>query len=263
MLFVKQKNLIIQDGQNYKGKKVNILSNKLIRGALFLFLPLSLQANYNYKEGFYISTRPEGATIFLEGEIIGKSPFRFPHDMNGNYKLKARKQGYETWVRCIDFRKGHIDSIHIRLEEKKQGKAVLRSFIIPGWGQSYSQQDTKSKIFLISEIVALAGLSLSQLNYQNKLDDFNQAKSGYDQLSLSYMQERAAWNNWKNTHAQLEDAHQTRTILLITSLAIYALNIFDSLFFYPEIRKEIEFIKFQSPLLSSNRIHLIQLSFKL
>ncbi|MBD3384802.1 PEGA domain-containing protein [candidate division KSB1 bacterium] len=251
----------MRDGQKYKGKKVNILNNKFIQGALFLLLPLSLQANY--QEGFYINTRPQGATIFLEGEIIGKSPFWFPHDMNGNYKLKAKKQGYETWVRSIDFRKGPIDSIHISLKEKKQVKAVLRSFIIPGWGQRYSQQDTKSKIFLLSEIVALAGLSLSQLNYRNKLDDFNQAKSDYDQMSLSYLEERAAWNHWQNNHAQLEDAYQTRNILLITSLAIYALNIFDSLFFYPEIRKEIEFIKFQPPLLSSNRIHIIQLSFKL
>jgi hypothetical protein len=43
-----------------------------------------------------INTEPEGATVFLNDEEVGKSPVRVPFTWYGDYDIIIRKPGYQT-----------------------------------------------------------------------------------------------------------------------------------------------------------------------
>ena len=43
-----------------------------------------------------IETEPQGATVFLNDEEVGRSPVRVPFTWYGDYDIVIRKQGYET-----------------------------------------------------------------------------------------------------------------------------------------------------------------------
>jgi hypothetical protein len=43
-----------------------------------------------------INTEPEGATVMLNDQDVGKSPVRVPFTWYGDYDIVVRKQGYET-----------------------------------------------------------------------------------------------------------------------------------------------------------------------
>ena len=221
---------------------------KLIRIILFCVISLLLKSTSINAQitklpsgGFTISTVPQGATIRVEGEIIGKTPCQFPYQLNGHYTLRADKEGYERWNKVIDFSLIK-DSISISLKPKTRFKAALRSFIIPGWGQLYSVRSFIGKLYLTMQITSLASLGISHLNYENRRDEYDKMRIYYNNQSKSYSNEAEARIKLINAYNKLDDAHQYRTIILYSAIGIYALNLLDSIIFFPDKGRDIDIL---------------------
>ena len=200
----------------------------------------SYAQNKTLNGGFLINSKPQGATVYIEGEMVGKTPCQFPYRLNDKYRLTAEIKGYEKFSRMIEFNRVENESISIPLVPKKKMKAVLRSFILPGWGQHYEERPTQGKIYFIAQVASLISLGISQVHYTNCLDHYNSQLHGYEYLSRSYEKAPNAWNDLEHAHSKLNEAFEYRQIFVYTTIGIYALNIVDSLIFFPKNIRKIE-----------------------
>lgn len=72
-------------------------ANKLLPvNKLLLIFPLLLAATGCIERTVSINTEPEGATVFLNDEEVGKSPVRVPFTWYGDYDIVIRKPGFQA-----------------------------------------------------------------------------------------------------------------------------------------------------------------------
>ncbi len=192
--------------------------------------------------GFLIDSQPQGATVHIENEIIGKTPYWFPYELSGRYKIWAEKRGYENWSRSIEFGKRPLNSISFSLSAKDRRKAALRSMLIPGWGQFYSEQKTKGKAFLTLQVAALVSAGFAQSNYNRRVEDYNHSVDEYQRLSRSFATEPEAWNDVSRAHNELDNARHFRQVLFFSAVAVYAANVLDAFFLFPDNLLQIEIL---------------------
>ena len=194
------------------------------------------------KKGFFINSLPQGATVHIEGEMIGKTPCLFPYDLSGKYRLSAEKRGYENWSEVYNFGKGPIDTIFFALRPKNRFRAMLHSVEMPGWGQRYSERHFKGKLFLTIQTTALVSLGLAQINYNKRLNEYNDWQEKYKLASRSFVAEKKAWKELSQAHARLSDASDYRQIMVYSAAAVYVLNVLDALFLYRSNLRQIEIV---------------------
>lgn len=92
--------------------------------------------------------------------------------------------------------------------------AVLRSLIVPGWGQMYKRQTVKGIIILGSTIAGAAGIVVSQNQYTSYRNKAN--KEVDTELRNSYQNKSTSWGNIRNG-------------FIVGTAAVYAYNIIDVL----------------------------------
>ena len=65
-----------------------------------------------------IQSSPLGATVQLDGvySIVGRTPFLVPYPLEGRYKVKASKDGYESETSQVNFFGNNESSIFIKLK---------------------------------------------------------------------------------------------------------------------------------------------------
>ncbi len=214
------------------------------------------------KKGIVINSKPQGATVYIENEVIGKTPCVFPYELEGKYKFWAEKKGYNRRSRTYTFPQQNDDPISFTLDPKNRARAVIRSLVVPGWGQSYTEQKWKSRVFFGLQVCSLVSLGISQIDYKSKLDEYNHQVKNYRIVSKSYELEKPAWQKVKNAQSNLDKANKIRQVIAISSLTIYAVNLLDAIFDFPQDLRQIEIIG--SPLSMNNNSSLgIKLSFTL
>jgi hypothetical protein len=226
--------------------------------AIFILVKSSLvmaQQESGTAKGFLIDSQPQGANVHIENEIIGKTPCWFPYELSGRYKIWTEKRGYENQSRTIDFGKRPLTSIGFKLSAKNGFKAALRSMVITGWGQSYSEQNLKGKVFLSLQVATLLSVGYAQYTYNQRFDDYNKGLQRYDLSSKYVSVEQQAWADVTEAHKKLDDAYQLRQTLLYAAAAVYAVNVIDAILFFPKNLRQIEILGFpmSKPAISSNR----------
>ncbi|MBD3347904.1 MAG: PEGA domain-containing protein, partial [Candidatus Eisenbacteria bacterium] len=108
--------------------------------------------------GLIVRSAPPGAVVELVGEYVfrGVTPWTLDRGLSGRYEVRAYKSGYEEWDGYVLLSSTRRDSLTIRLSRKTPLGAGLRSAIVPGWGQYYTDQGVKGTLFLTAEIAALS-----------------------------------------------------------------------------------------------------------
>ena len=187
------------------------------------------------KEGITITTRPPGATVYLDGEynVVANTPARLPLNISGRYKVKITRPGFETWSGELTLLPGSGDEITINLGKKTRFKALIRSLFIPGWGQTYSDNKRKGLLFTAGALTSGATyyffnqeFSKKKTDYEIALDDYNQASSIDDKLRLKAIADdfqRKAYN-----------AETDRNSAIAILAGVWAFNMLDAVVFFPE-----------------------------
>jgi len=227
---------------------------------IFISLPGVLAQEKPTTSGFYINSFPQGATVHIENEIIGKTPCLFPYTLQGKYRLWAEKQGYEKWSKAILFSEDFPDTVYFKLHPKSRIKAISRSLIMPGWGQKYTGQKWKGRIFFSLEICTLLATVASHLNYTTKLNDYNKALEKYEKESRSYVKEKYAWSEVIKAHSDLKYSYKMRNTMIYIGIGIYTINLLDAIFSYPKSLKQIEIVGLQTSLNYSNELFSINIA---
>jgi hypothetical protein len=204
--------------------------------------PAGAQSGQENAKGFQIESRPSGATVTIEGEIIGKTPCSFPYQLSGRYRLYAEKRGYETVSRDIDFGARKIETITFMLSPKTRKMAIVRSLFITGWGQNYTEQKLKSRIFLALQGSCLVSLGISHARCLRYKDTYESQLQSYSSASLQLDREPAAWQKLRASHDRWNEADRWRNAMLYAAAGVHALNLLDAIFTFPKKLRQIEIL---------------------
>ena len=179
-----------------------------------------------------ILTRPTGAIVFLEGEygLAGRAPYTVTYFLRGNYEIKTKLRGYEDWSADYFFNGRGAEKISIKLSPKTRLKALLRSAVVPGMGQAYSDQRVKGLVISAMQFTSLGVFFIEELRYRDSVDDFNAALTAFQNDANQRTRLDAA-------QARLDRRYETRQRWAIITASIYIYNLIDVIAFFPSYHR--------------------------
>jgi len=211
--------------------------------SIIFFVPTMNKAQIGSSGDLTIVTIPQGAEVSLEGDVIlsGVSPVRFRQMIVGKYNLVVKKAGYESYNKQVIIDPFTPTEIEVRLKSKTKSKALIRSLLIPGWGQRYADRKAKGNILTVLAVGAAATFAYAELDYQDKKDDFEAKQIEYDEIvSGGTIEElNQFYPGFLSTRDKAYDAETFRRVSFVTLAGIYAINLIDILFFFPDNRDAI------------------------
>jgi hypothetical protein len=189
-----------------------------------------------------INTNPQGALVKLNGELImsGVTPVRFDRRLSGQYKIEIFRDGYEKYKSTAYFSEVQSSQLDISLVPKTRTKALVRSLVIPGWGQRYYGNNLKSAFYFLGTAGGVVAYFIVRHDYNNKYDDYIIRKEAYENETL--------WSELPRLEAELmeeqERAHNAEKWMNFTigvAVGFYALNVLDNILFFPDFDSYTEY----------------------
>lgn len=186
-----------------------------------------------------ILTRPIGALVFLEGEyaMAGRTPYTITHFLNGVYRIRATKTGYENWSTDYNFNGKGDDKLTIKLKPKTRSKAMMRSAVFPGWGQAYADHRTKGFLISLAQFSAIGFSIYEDFRYTEALNDYRAALNRFQAQQNTQDGQDDLIAQVRATKADLDDAYERRKRWLIITGSIYLYNLIDAALFFPSYHR--------------------------
>jgi len=190
------------------------------------------------KFSFY--SKPSGAFVYLEGDydFIGMTPCEVPFTLEGTYRVKALKRGYEDWSTRITVIGDRQNSLYMKLSPKTKWKAGVRSAIFPGWGQYYTDRKTKGVVFGLLQIGSLLGTAYTYQNYEESKDDYYAAIDRYRSEKRIDELDRLR-GEMNDLRREADSAWELRNTMMALTAGIWAYNVLESVLFFPRYGQDI------------------------
>jgi hypothetical protein len=208
-------------------------------------LPIVVAAQTASGGGLMVRSSPDGAEATIEGDgvaVTGVTPTLFQHGLVGQYKLKVRRRGYETYTTDVVLDPGRQSELSVALTPKTRLKAAVRSTFIPGWGQRYSEQKTKGRIFNILAVGSLVAFLISDHEFDREFARYETSLARFDQA----VADGASRPRLEQLLARLDsdqqrayDAENARRIVIGSVIAVWGLSLLDALFLFPDVRSDV------------------------
>ena len=188
--------------------------------------------------GFTVTSTPLGAEVTLTGEatVVGVSPTTFRHPLVGDYQVSIRKYGYERYRSRVTLDPAKPLSLDVRLVPKTRLKSAVRSLFIPGWGQRYTEQKTKSFVFNLLAAGSVAVFLLADEEFRYRRDLYTDTRARYDSSATA----GASYDQMQRLHSELvakqQKAYDSETVRRATIgavIGVWGLSVLDALFFFP------------------------------
>jgi hypothetical protein len=207
----------------------------------------------DYKTGtLKITGQPVGSTILINGQITPYSEEGIELSID-NYEVIINHFGYVEKKLTVPIEPEQIYPLDGSLTPKTRTAAVYRSMIFPGFGQHY--QEKKVRRFMFPTIfigAAAASFYYGVIKYNDAVDSYNEIRKRYEK-AFSEDEINLLWSQMNNAYDDIQDNKDMRNYFLVTSMAVYFLNVLDALFLPAPYEKNIDFSYIPSNrLLSAN-----------
>ena len=180
-----------------------------------------------------ITSQPTRANVKLEGGqiITGYTPLTISRGLIGPFRVAVSGRGYETWKRHIYLDGVSADSIYARLSPKHIWWAGLRSAVMPGWGQFYSERKPAGWTYISLAAASGSVLVAYQVKYRGRV---RQADASYEDLqSATTPADIAAAQADYNTRViRVDEAKHQRNVAAYVFGTVWAVNFVDAVFFF-------------------------------
>lgn len=198
----------------------------------FLGTPASGQELAKREVVLSVSSNPEGAWVGIRGDglVAGSTPFSLSDLPEGVYRVEVRKEGYEPQVGMLSARKRPDGSLAVQALPLSVGKGVLRSALLPGWGQFYWGEKKRGALWTGLQAAAVAGLVFADVNYRKAVDELNSAVERYNKATDVEDIDRYRSEMWRRSD-EADRAYDARLIALGLASGIWLLNVLDASFF--------------------------------
>src|SRR5262245_51011356 len=182
-----------------------------------------------------IRSEPPGAHVVLDGamRVEGTAPFVIDRGIAGGYRAQADLPGYRAWQSRVVFPGSGIDTLMISLEEQKRRDAVMRSVVIPGWGQRYLGRGTESALIFYGTVAMGIAAGYQHARYADAADAYETARDIYAQAEDPRLSE-AAYALMEVRYDEMSDHRGKRNAFLWTGAAVWSVGIIDALIHGPD-----------------------------
>ena len=203
----------------------------------FLVLCLLPLLSFSQEGGLLVNTSPPGAEVRVIGaiSISGLSPIKFLQGLEGNYRIRINKYGFETYKSSVFLQAGRELNLTVKLKPKTRLKAAARSLFIPGWGQAYTEQKTKGFVFALLAVGTVGHYFRTDSDFNNDNDHFNNLLGQYN-ATTSYEVREMLYPLLQDARKVAYDSENKRRIAVGAAIAAWGLNLLDVFFFFPEER---------------------------
>lgn len=213
------------------------LNKSLITIVVLLVACSTVWGQNAFSSDVTIRSNPPGAQAILSGDVTvsGLTPVRFTHLLIGDYKLTVKRFGYDTYTTRVVVDPSHPIEVDVRLSKKTRFKAVLRSMLIPGWGQHYSGQKAKGGIFTGASFASVIAYWVAESWFRDQKDELDLVSRKYEGL-MSLEEKQRMWPELVEAQGDAYNAETNRRIHIGMVAGVWALNVIDAYFFFPEDR---------------------------
>lgn len=207
-----------------------------------------------------VDSTPPGVIVHFNGlySIVGRTPFVVPYPLEGRYKIKATKPGYESETSSVNFVGNSESSIMVKLKPKSRRKAALRSLVFPGWGQFYDDDKLRGVIISAANIALIATTSLA-------FNEYNQSQNALDRAVKNFETAMTEENSRivQERLAEAQDDYDFRKTMILVTASFWAYNVLDSILFFSSGRDGIQVKTSFSSSANSFGENKIELSWKI
>ncbi|MBN1211257.1 MAG: PEGA domain-containing protein [candidate division Zixibacteria bacterium] len=216
-----------------------LLKRILTACLLFVLLPVILNAQGTALGNFTVKSSPAGAEVTLKGEavVVGITPTVFQQPLFGEYRVDVKRFGFEKYSTRVMLDPSKPQELTVTLTPKTRIKAAVRSLVVPGWGQLYAEQRTKSFFFNLLAVGSVAAYLIADNDYNDKYDDLTASERAYDSTIIhggSYADIRTSYLNLRDNREEAYDAETIRRITIGAVIGAWSLSVLDALFFFPQ-----------------------------
>ncbi|MGA9406409.1 MAG: PEGA domain-containing protein [Bacteroidota bacterium] len=174
------------------------------------------------------------ALAYVSDQQLGKVPASEFDVPVGEQTVVVSRKGYEQFEREMNFTADNTYTIQYALQPKTTMNSLWRSMLWPGWGQLYHERSVMGTFLGVAFIAAAAGTVQSQLDYTNKMDDYNKAAQTY-QAETNAANIGADKQAMLSTYNHFTTAKSQRLLLGEITVGVYAFNLLDVLLFTPSV----------------------------
>jgi hypothetical protein len=184
--------------------------------------------------GVVITSAPPGAVVELVGEHVfrGVTPWRLDRGLSGTYELFAYKNGYEKWEGYALLSSTRRDSVFIQMTRKTSLYAGIRSGLVPGWGQYYTDQRMKGTLFFLAEAAAVGAVLYTDAKRTDAQNEVNDAWRRYADADTEEEIE-AALAERDRLYDELEKWHNNRRRWAYVAVGVWLVNVLDATLLFP------------------------------
>ena len=202
---------------------------------LAAFVPVPGTAWAETGTGVVITSEPPGVIGELSGDHVlrGVTPWRLDRGLEGIYDINAFKFGYADWHGRTVLSTTHRDSIFVRLTRKTPTAAAIRSAVLPGWGQFYTEQNVKGTAFAAVEVLVIGAALWADAESNREESDYLRAKAAYEDAT-EVGEIESTYEAMLKEFDEYEDKHLLRRRLIYAAAAVWVVNVADAFFLSPE-----------------------------
>jgi hypothetical protein len=182
-----------------------------------------------------VSSRPQGATILLNGENFGKTPAILKEVPTGAYEIRIDKSGYDLLVDSLAITNRQITNQDVELSTegtsvwlKKRNKARLFSLIVPGGGQFASPRQAWRGGLYAATVATFIYLAVEahgdQEDYRNTYETEREtydALQNTDEISPTF-------NSMNQAYGNMQDAEDNWQMFTYLAVGVYAWQVADT-----------------------------------
>jgi hypothetical protein len=168
----------------------------------------------------------EGAVLRLNGKSVKTGTADTMAVRPGDYKLVARRKGYETIRIPLSIEPLEREKIVLRFNARSRGKAVARSFVLPGWGQLYAERSFRGFLTLFSEAALIGGAIAAD----RRMGSFAEYRAAVTMDEIALTRDRMT-----RRYDGIRDSESARDAFLAAAAGVWIAGIVDALWFHPPV----------------------------
>ncbi len=184
-----------------------------------------------------ISSKPQLAEVFLDGEFVGKTPTVLQEYPTGAYRLRVEKKGFDIVNETVNVERKRIANVHRELSAegyqewmKKRRLAIGASILTPGAGQVVSKQNLRGSIYFASFAASLIFALDAKTSHEKLVDDYQAAQDVYNDSKIENDILRH-FESMQNIRRDMISKKEDVNMYLLIAGGIYALQLADAWFF--------------------------------
>ena len=206
-----------------------------------------IQVNLKELSGSLIaSSNPPGASISIDGRTIeteggadAVTPYTIPKLWTGRHEVTFKLPGFAPKMQSVNIQEDKREVLQVNLEKlifiKSRKQALLRSAVLPGFGQLYEERPLWGIVYIVTEASLMIKLGNQRSDYNRLHQDYLTKHAAYKDFQGSQEEIAQRWAEVQTVYDLSESNYRKQQLTMGLMLGTYLWNVADAWLFMPRI----------------------------